>query len=260
MTENRIKNISCAIIAKDAESTIDMVLKSLREFDDVVVYSNNSTDKTDTIAKSYANVNLIQGDFKGFGPTKNSAAAFAKHDWILSLDADEVLSDEFVENLQKETLDENLIYSILRTNYYKETEIKHCWGNDVIVRLYNKKRTSFTDKKVHEKIIEKGLQITPIDGVIKHYPYASITDFIIKLDRYSTMYAHDNVGKKRSSPLKATLNGLFSFFKTYILKRGFLDGYAGLVIAFSHMATNFYKYIKLYELNKEKVKSYSKQI
>ncbi len=254
MTE-KIKNISCVIIAKDAESTIDMALKSLAEFDDVVVYSNNSTDKTDEIAKSYANVNLIQGDFTGFGPTKNSAAAFAKNDWILSLDADEVLSDAFVENLQKENLDENCIYSILRTNYYKETEIKYCWGNDIIVRLYKRKKTSFTDKKVHEKIIEEGFKIASIDGVIKHYPYASITDFIIKLDRYSTMFAHDNVGKKKSSPLKATLNGLFSFFKTYVIKRGFLDGYAGLVIAFSHMATNFYKYIKLYELNKGKAKS-----
>ena len=64
------------------------------------------------------------------------------------------------------------------------------------------------------------------------------------------MYANDNVGEKNSSPLKAILNSLFSFFKTYIIKRGFLDGYAGLIIAFSHMATNFYKYIKLYELNK----------
>jgi hypothetical protein len=73
-----------------------------------------------------------------------------------------------------------------------------------------------------------------------------------KLDIYSSEFARDNVGKKQSSPIKAVLNGGFSFFKTYFMKRGFLDGYAGLVIAFSHMATNFYKYIKLYELNQKK--------
>ena len=86
---------------------------------------------------------------------------------------------------------------------------------------------------------------------MEHYPYSTVTDFIVKLDRYSTKFAQDNVGRKSSSPLKAFFNSQFSFLKTYFIKRGFLDGYAGLVIAFSHMATNFYKYIKLYELNKE---------
>jgi hypothetical protein len=95
----------------------------------------------------------------------------------------------------------------------------------------------------------------PLHGILRHYPYTSITDFIIKLERYSTIYAQDNAGKKSSSPTKAFFNGVFSFLKTYILKRGFLDGYAGLIIAFSHMATNFYKYMKLYELNCELKKS-----
>jgi glycosyltransferase involved in cell wall biosynthesis len=239
------------MIVKDAQSTLKDVLDALNVFDDVVVYSNNSTDKTDEIAQSYENVNLIKGEFLGFGPTKNKAATFAKNDWILSLDADEVLSSEFITNLSKLKLDKKCIYTILRTNYYKDTQIKHCWGNDIITRVYNRKQTSFTDKKVHEKIIEDGFEIKQIDGAIKHYPYSNITDFIIKLDRYSSIYANDNKGKKSSSPLKAFLNANFSFFKTYFIKRGFLDGYAGLIIAFSHMATNFYKYMKLYEANKE---------
>jgi len=251
MTKELIRNISCVMIAKDAEATIKNVLDSLEAFEDVVLYSNNSTDKTDEIAKTYANVNLIQGKFIGFGPTKNRATSFAKNDWILSLDADEVLSQEFVNNLKNLQLNKKNIYTILRTNYYKTTQIKHCWGNDIITRVYNRLETSFTDKKVHEKIIEDGFIMESIDGIIKHYPYSTITDFIVKLDRYSTIYANDNVGKKSSSPLKASLNAIFSFFKTYFLKRGFLDGYAGLVIAFSHMATNFYKYIKLYEMNKD---------
>ncbi len=246
-----IKHISCVMIAKDAEATLKNVLDALSEFEDVVIYSNNSTDKTNDIARSYTNVNLIEGEFLGFGQTKNKATTYAKNDWILSLDADEVLSKEFVTNLQNLKLDEKCIYTILRTNYYKQTQIKHCWGNDIITRVYNRKKTSFTDKKVHEKIIEDGFEIKQIDGAIKHYPYSNITDFIVKLDRYSTIYANDNTGKKSSSPLKAFLNGSFSFFKTYFIKRGFLDGYAGLIIAFSHMATNFYKYMKLYEANRD---------
>jgi glycosyltransferase involved in cell wall biosynthesis len=246
-----IDNISCVIIAKNAESKIKEVLDALKDFNDVIIYSNNSTDKTDEIARSYKNVNLIKGDFLGFGPTKNAAADYAKNDWVLSLDADEVISPEFIINLRETQLETSSVYTILRTNFYKQTQIKHCWGDDIITRLYNRTVTSFTATHVHEKIQQEKLHERHITGSVKHYPYENISDFIIKLDRYSTIFAHDYAGKKSASPLKAIANGSFSFFKTYFLKRGFLDGYAGLIIAFSHMATNFYKYMKLYERNKE---------
>jgi glycosyltransferase involved in cell wall biosynthesis len=217
-----------------------------------VIYDNGSTDDTLTIIDRYPNVNLIQGDFSGFGPTKNKAATYAKHDWILSLDADEVASSLFLEGLKKIKLNQKMVYQIFRKNFYKNTHVKHCWNNDKIVRLYYRKETQFDNKKVHERIESKEMSVELLTGFIDHYPYNNITDFIKKLDMYSSEFARDNVGKKSSSPAKAILNGSFSFFKTYFLKRGFLDGYAGLVIAFSHMATNFYKYIKLYELNQKK--------
>jgi glycosyltransferase involved in cell wall biosynthesis len=239
------------MIANNAQKTLDASLQSLQNFKEVIVYENNSTDDTKAIAKRYDNVVLIEGEFLGFGPTKNRAISYATNEWILSLDSDEVLSREFVENIATKKLNAQNVYTILRTNYYKQQQIKHCWGNDIIVRLFHKEKTKFTDKKVHEHIITEGFQITALEGIVKHYPYATVSDFIVKLDKYSTIYAQDNVGKKHSSPLKAIANGSFSFFKTYFIKRGFLDGYAGLIIAFSHMATNFYKYIKLYELNKE---------
>ena len=253
-----ISHISCVIIVKDAQNTIADVLNALKPFNDVVLYINNSTDKTKDIAKKYKNVTIIDGIFNGFGITKNEASKYTKNSWILSLDADEVISEEFIQNLKKIDLDKNNLYTIDRVNYYKKAPIKHCWGNDIIVRIYNKDITNFTDTKVHEKIIKKNLNIIHIKGEVKHYPYSNISDFIIKLDRYSTIFAQDNVGKKSSSPLKAILNAYFSFFKTYFLKKGFLDGYAGLIIAFSHMATNFYKYMKLYELNRELSKNIKK--
>jgi len=246
-----IDKITPVIIVKNAEGTIKKTLQSLLQFGEVVVYDNGSTDKTKDIVKFFNNVNLIEGDFLGFGPTKNKAASYSTNKWVLSLDADEVLNDEFIVNLSKIDLDSSCVYRILRTNYYKKQQIKHCWGDDLIVRLYDTSKTNFCDNKVHEYIKEKNLKVIELDGIVEHYPYNSITDFIIKLDRYSTIFAHDNAGRKKSSPLKAILNAKFSFFKTYFLKRGFLDGYAGLIIAFSHMATNFYKYIKLYELNQE---------
>lgn len=245
-------NVSAVMIVKNGARTIAKTLESLREFDDVVVYDNGSTDGTQEIAKDFPNVHLIEGNFDGFGPTKNRAASFAKHDWVLIIDSDEVVDEELMNALKTDVLDPNAIYIVNFLAYYKEIPIRHCgWNNQKIRRLYNKSVTRFNDNFVHENIMDEGMKKLPIAGNMKHYSYMSISDFIVKLDRYSTLFATDNVGKKSSSPAKAFFNGLYSFFRTYVLKRGFLDGYAGLIIAFSHMATNFYKYIKLYEMNLE---------
>lgn len=245
-------NISAVMIVKNGAVTIRKTLDSLEKFDDIVVYDNGSTDETVAIAREYSNVNLIEGNFDGFGTTKNRAATYAKNDWILSIDSDEVVDLELLHALQDKVLDARTIYVINAIAYYKDIQIRYSgWTDQKIRRLYNKTVTQFNDNFVHEHIIDEGMNKELIEGNIKHYSYMSISDFIVKLDRYSTLFANDNVGKKSSSPAKAFFNGLYSFFRTYILKRGFLDGYAGLIIAFSHMATNFYKYIKLYEMNLE---------
>lgn len=249
LLNKQINNISCVIIIKDSVSTISKVLESLKSFSDVVVYDNGSSDGSLDIIKNYSNVNLVQGKFLGFGPTKNLACSFAKHEWVLSLDADEVLSDEFIKNISILELNDENIYTILRQNYYRGTHVKHCWGNDIIVRLFNRTKTCFTDEKVHEKIVKKGFNIVRIRGFILHFPYSTITDFIIKTDRYSTIFAIDNKGKKKSSPFKAFYRALFHFVKIYFFKLGFLDGYIGLLISVSGANGVFFKYLKLYEEN-----------
>jgi glycosyltransferase involved in cell wall biosynthesis len=250
-------NVSAVMIVKNGVRTIQKSLESLKAFDDVIVYDNGSTDGTQLIASKFPNVRLIEGEFDGFGTTKNRAASFAKHDWVLVIDSDEVVDEELFGALKTQTLDPHTIYIVNFLAYYKDIPIRHCgWNNQKIRRLYNKTVTRFNDNFVHENIIDDGMKKLPIAGNMKHYSYMDISDFIVKLDRYSTLFATDNVGKKSSSPAKAIFNGLYSFFRTYVLKRGFLDGYAGLIIAFSHMATNFYKYIKLYEMNLEQKKNH----
>jgi glycosyltransferase involved in cell wall biosynthesis len=245
-------HVSAVMIVKNGARTIRKTLESLIAFEDVIVYDNGSTDETQAIAREYTNVRLIEGAFDGFGTTKNRAASFAKYEWVLIIDSDEVVDDELLRALQTKTLDPHTIYIVNFLAYYKEIQIRYSgWNNQKIRRLYNKRVTRFNDNAVHENIIDEGMKKEPIEGNMKHYSYMSISDFIIKVDRYSTLFATDNVGKKSSSPVKAFFNGLYSFFRTYIVKRGFLDGYVGLIIAFSHMATNFYKYIKLYEMNLE---------
>lgn len=248
-------NISAVVLAKNNQKTIEKTLNALVEFDDVVVYDNGSTDDTIEIVKKFSNVNLIKGEFKGFGWTKNQAASFAKNNWILVVDSDEVIDKELLKELKEKILDNNCVYKLNFKAFYKDIQIKHCgWNNQKIKRLYNKSVTSYNSNDVHEDIITDNLKIEILRGNVEHYSYQTISEFIIKADRYSSLFAQNNVGKKSSSPAKAFFNGLYSFIKTYFFKQGFRDGYVGLIIAFSHMVTNFYKYIKLYELNNENKK------
>jgi len=245
-------NISVVVLAKNNENTIEKTLKSLTQFDDVVVYDNGSMDKTLEIVNRFHNVNLVQGEFQGFGWTKNHAASFAKNDWILIIDSDEVVDAQLLEVLKTKKLDEKTVYKLNFKAFYKDIQVKFCgWNNQKIKRLYNKTQTGYNSNDVHEDIVTEGFKIELLEGSINHYSYHTISQFVQKADHYSTLFAKNNIGKKSSSPTKAFFNGMYSFFRTYVLKRGFLDGYVGLVIAFSHMVTNFYKYIKLYEANKE---------
>ena len=245
-------NLSAVIISKNSEATIRKTLESLRDFDDVIVYDNGSTDHTISIAQKFKNVNLIEGEFKGFCWTKNQAASFAKHDWILSIDSDETIDEELNHTFKTKSLDLNTVYLVSFNNFYKKRKIRYCgWSNQKTKRVYNKRITSYNGKEVHEDIIANNMKIELLNGHGNHYSYHSLSQFILKADRYSTLFAQENAGKRKSSPIYAISNGVFSFFKTYILKFGFLDGYMGLVIAFSHMVTNFFKYMKLYELNKK---------
>lgn len=240
------------MIVRDGAATIQKALESLSRFPDVVVYDNGSTDGSQGLAKGYANVTLHEGPFDGFGAAKNRAADLARFDWILILDSDEALEPSLVDVLLSESLDPNTVYLLNFKAFYRNRQVRYCgWNDQKIRRLYNRRVTRFTSAHVHEIIQVDGLRVEELrGGSVLHYSYLTLSDFILKVDRYSTLYARSNVGLKVSSPAKAVLSGLYSFLRTYLLRRGFLDGYVGLVIAFSHMATNFYKYMKLYEANR----------
>lgn len=246
-----IENISVVMIVKNGEKTIQKSLQSLKDFEDVVVYDNGSDDNTINLAKKFANVNLIQGDFLGFGKTKNKASEYAKNDWILILDCDEVIDETLNQTLKSKKLNENCVYMLNFNAYYKNKQIKHCgWSGQKIKRLYNKNITNYNDNMVHEKIIDDKLDNEILSGNVQHFSYLNISDFIRKTDIYSSIYAKDNKGKKTSSPFKAIYRSLFHFIKSYIFRLGFLDGYAGLLVCYSGANGVFYKYLKLYEENK----------
>ena len=243
--------ISVTILVKNGERRLKEVFDALKNFDEVLLFDTGSTDQTLSIAQKFSNVALHQGELTGFGQAHNAAAALAKHPWILSIDADEVLSKELAQEILHTKLEPNTVYSLPFHNFYKGKQIKWCgWYPEAHIRLYNKEMTAFSDTKIHEGVLTKNLAIKRFTHPVRHYSYASISDFLVKMERYSTLFAEQNKGKRKSSPLIAIGHGMSAFFKSYLLKRGFLGGYKGFLISAYNGHTAFYKYMKLYEANK----------
>lgn len=245
--------ISVTILVKNSEETLEATLNSTRAFPEVILLDTGSTDGTLQIAEKFSNVKVFHAPFQGFGPTHNLASSLATYDFILSLDSDEVLSFALVEEIGSLSLDEKCVYSIPRDNYYRAKHIKGCsgWYPDFVTRIYNRKSTSFDDAAVHEKIIQGPLKKISLKHSMSHTPYRKVSDFLHKMQIYTTLFAEQNKGRKSSSLSKAILHGLVCFFKSYILKRGFLFGYEGFFISIYNGHTAFYKYIKLLEINRK---------
>ncbi len=245
-----MKNISTVLIAKNAEATISLTLKSLIEFPEVIVLDTGSNDQTIEICKRFKNVRLFSSGFHGFGKAKNLAASLAKYDWIFSIDADEVVSEKLLEPIKNEQLENNKVYSIRRRNFYRNKRINYSgWGKEYVARLYNRKHTSFNEKLVHESIMHEKCKTEKLEGDLLHYSYLNISDFAMKRDLYSELFAIEYKGKKKSSPFIALVKSSFNLFNTYFTRFAFLDGYRGLLITISNAHVTFIKYLKLYEAN-----------
>lgn len=245
--------ISATILTKNSAKYLPEVLSALKPLDEVLVYDNGSTDETISIARSFPNCRVVEGEFKGFGPTHNIASNHARNSWIFSVDSDEVPSKELVEEILQMQLDPACVYSCPRQNYFNGKWIYSCgWYPDRANRLYNKEKTRFTDALVHETVETKGMRTAELKGHLKHYSYDSLNDFLKKMQSYSSLFAEQQAGKKRSSPFSAIGHGMAAFFKCYVLKRGFTQGYEGFVISIYNGHTAFWKYMKLYEINARK--------
>ncbi len=244
--------ISATVLTKNSEESLASCLQSLERFSEVIVLDTGSVDLTLDIARTFPNVTVYTAHFEGFGALHNRAAAQAQGEWILSLDSDEVLSERLVNEIFSLTLsDRRTVYSFPFYNYFNGKRIRGCgWHPDYHTRLYNKTETKFSDDLVHEKILKDGLKEVLLHHPVKHYSYRSISDFLRKMQHYSSLYAQQNKHKKGSSLRKALVKSLFAFFKSYFLKRGYLDGREGFIISAYNGHTAFYKYLKLEEMNR----------
>lgn len=247
-----IDNISVVIITKNASSTIGDTLSSLKDFKEIIIYDSGSIDGTLDIVNSYKNTCIYSGDFFGFGDTKNHAISLASNDWIFSLDSDESLSDELIESLNDLHLEPKLVGQVLRRNFFMGMEMNSSgWNRDKLIRLFNRNDFCFSKLKVHEKVeVDSLAKVIDLSGCINHFAITNISQTIEKANLYSELYASEN--KTLFPIILILMKAQFAFFRTYFLQRGFLDGWRGLVLAFSNSVGVFYKYIKIYAKHKTK--------
>jgi glycosyltransferase involved in cell wall biosynthesis len=241
--------VSVVIITRNAASTLRRTLDAVQCFNDVVIYDNGSSDDTSLIASNYPNVSLYEGDFLGFGPTKRFAVSLAKYDWILSLDADEVLSPPLAVSISSwiNSASPNDLGQILRENWMMGRPVRYSgWGNDWLIRLFNRRCHNFNNAMVHESIaLNSTSRLQRLTGTIEHTAVTDLSQFLEKINRYSSLRADS--GKLRSYPVPVIfLKAIFAFLRTYLLQHGWLDGWRGLVIAVSNANGVFWKYMKRY--------------
>jgi len=240
--------ISAVIITYNEEKYIEQCIRSLMPVvDEIVVLDSYSTDKTEEICVNLG-VKFYKNYFSGYRDQKNLALQYAKFDYILSLDADEALSEELVDSiLEVKSNWEYDAYSFNRIDNYCGKWLYHL---DKKVRLFDRRKGEWGGLNIHEKVeINDGATIAHIKGVLLHWNYASIEDHLQKNDKYSTISAQEYFKKgKKCYYFNILLNPRWYFFKSYILKLGFLNGYLGYVECSLFAHRNYLKYLKLKEI------------
>ncbi len=246
--------ISAVIICKNEEANIGRCLKSLAWVDEVVVYDSGSIDNTVNIAQKMG-AKVYQGTWLGFGATKHAATKRASHDWILSLDSDEEVPDKLKQEIQEKlsTLDPDYIYKIPRLSHYLGSWIKYGgWYPDFQIRLFNRKTHQWNQAEIHERVepIAGELEhIAQLDNHLHHYVFKNIEHQVQTNNRYSTLQAQTMFANGKSfSYFHLFTKPYVKFIECYIVKLGFLDGWAGYVIARNAAYSALLKWLKLKEL------------
>ena len=248
-----IKNtLSAIVITRNEAHNLDDCLRSMQGLvDEIVVVDSQSTDDTVTIAERHGAKVSRPADWPGFGPQKNRALDLATCDWVLSIDADERLTPELSSEIRAvlQRLDSKVAYEIPRLSWYCGKFIQHCgWRPDYVLRLFRKSNAKFSDDLVHERVITNDA-IGQLKNHLLHYSYLDFSQVLSKVEAYSSAAAQQAFSRgERGSIGKGIARGAWAFFRTYVLRAGFLDGAHGLALSISNAQTTYYKYVKLWEM------------
>jgi glycosyltransferase involved in cell wall biosynthesis len=239
--------LSVILITKNEAARIEACLASVAFADEIIVLDSGSTDDTVALARSLGAHVHETADWPGFGPQKNRALALATCDWILSIDADERVTPELAASIQAAlAANEDAAYRAARLSDFCGRFIRHSgWWPDYVLRLFRRGTARFTDAAVHERVLADH-PVRTLEGHFVHYPYDNLDALITKVNRYSSDAAAMMHAKgKRTSLVGALGHSFWTFIRIYLIRRGFLDGRQGFVLAATAAAGSFFRYAKL---------------
>ncbi|MDO9376417.1 MAG: glycosyltransferase family 2 protein [Ferruginibacter sp.] len=246
-----MEKISVIIITKNEERNIAATLDAAwKVADEIIVADSGSVDQTEAICLA-KNVQFIKQPWLGFGAQRNAAVLKAANDHILVLDADEVLDNLAIESLLalKATGFQAKVFALKRVNFYFGKFMKHgLEAPELKARLYHRDAARWDDKLVHESLsFDTKLEVGRIDGLLLHYTYRTLEEYLLKSDQYSTLSAQTyfKAGKQDPGIVKLALSPCFTFINAYFLKAGFLDGWHGWIMAKMQASYVLQKYAKL---------------
>jgi glycosyltransferase involved in cell wall biosynthesis len=239
--------VSVVIVTKDEERNIRDALESVRDFEDIVVLDAFSTDGTPAICREYTS-RVYQQEWRGYAIQKQMAVDRAEKQWVLILDADERVTPELKKEIS-ESIQEGAFsgYYLPRKSFFLGKWMQHSgWWPDHILRLFRKDRAHIEPREVHEKVVVNGA-VGYLKGPLEHYTYRTISDYVRKMENYSTLSAQE-LGDKKDAPLiSMVLNPFAVFIKMFFLRRGFRDGMHGFILAGLYSFYTFLKYAKIWE-------------
>ena len=243
--------ISAVIITMNEERNIARCLRALSWVDEIIVVDTDSTDNTTAIAERMgARVHSIA--WKGYGPTKQYAVDRATGDWVLSIDADEIVTSELTDEIRAviDSPDAADGYFLPRlTNFIGRWVYHSQWYPDFVLRLFRRGKGRFTDALVHEKIIVDG-QTAHLKTPLLHFSYPDLASYFRKTAKYNDLGGKDSLrcGKKAGA-ISMILRPIATFYRHFVFKLGFLDGWAGFFIGILSAHRNYCKYSHLRKLD-----------
>ena len=246
--------LSVIVITKNEEAAIGRCLESVQWADEIIVVDSGSTDRTLAIARQLGAQVHVTPDWRGPGPQRNRAIAHATRDWVLALDADEWVSSELRDEIRA-VIDGPALheaYRIPRLSSFCGRYMRHGgWWPDYVTRLFRRGSARYSDDLVHDHLLCEG-SVGKLKHHLLHEAFCDLEEVLEKMNGYSTPGALMLHKKHRRGSLAVALaHGLWTFFRTYILRAGFLDGRYGFMLAIANTEGTYYKYLKLMLLSEK---------
>lgn len=240
--------LSVIVITGNAAPTIRRCLESVRWADEIVVVDSGSTDRTLDICRDLGARVHQTSDWPGHGPQKNRALDRASGDWIVALDSDEWLTPELRAEVERAIVEQrgHAAFAIPRRSSFCGRIMRHSgWWPDHVVRLFRRDAARFSEDHTHDRLIVNGTT-GRLRQPIMHEAITDLEQMIAKMNMYSTSAAHMKLREGRGASLfTALLHGGWAFFRTYVLRLGFLDGREGFMLAVANAEGSYYRYVKL---------------